>query len=165
MLTQLIMLCFAGLLIAGAVSDAWRYKIPNWLSGALLLPFLAAVVVNFPGFAGLGLHLATGVVALILGMAIFAAGWWGGGDAKMFAAAAFMFGWPQGLHFLFYTALAGGGLVVVLIALRHLLPAFPALVKHTPGTALAQGAPVPYGIAIAIAGLILLPQASLLSNF
>ena len=33
------------------------------------------------------------------------------------------------------------------------------------GTALAQGAPVPYGIAIAIAGLILLPRVDLLTTF
>ena len=165
MITQFIALVFASLLIAGAVSDASRYKISNWLSGALLLPFVLAIAVNFPGWTGLGLHLATGFVALVLGMAIFAAGWWGGGDAKMFAAASFMFGWPLGYHFLFYTALAGGGLVLVLIASRHLLPAIPVMARHTPGTALAQGAPVPYGIAIAIAGLILLPRVDLLTTF
>ena len=165
MIIQITSLVFAGLLIAGALSDAWRYKIPNWLSGALLLPFIVAVILNFPGWGALGLHLATGFGALVLGMLVFAAGWWGGGDAKMFAAAAFMYGWPLGVSFLFYTALAGGGLVLVLIALRHTLPAFPALARHTPGTALVQGAPVPYGIAIAIAGLLLMPQAGLLSTF
>ena len=50
---------------------------------------------------------------LVLGFALFAAGLFGGGDAKLMAAAALWLGWSTGTSVLVFTALAGGVLAIV----------------------------------------------------
>ncbi|WP_417479313.1 A24 family peptidase [Maricaulis maris] len=149
MLIQITILALAGLMLAAAIFDATKFIIPNWLCGLVLLTFPVAAVAAGLGWAEVGNHLLGGALALVIGFALFAPGWVGGGDAKLFAAAALWFGWPEFLAFLIHTVLAGGVLVVILLALRWLAPRLPVLATRTEGTALAVNAPVPYGIAIA----------------
>src|SRR5690606_32411312 len=77
----------------------------------------AALAVGLP-LPSIGLHLAVGVAALAIGVGMFAAGWIGGGDAKLFAVAGLWIGWPAALTFAVATGLAGGLLAVVLLGLR-----------------------------------------------
>ena len=65
-----------------------------------------------------GLHFAVFAAALVAGMVMFALGWIGGGDAKLFAAAALWLGWPACFSYAAFTALAGGGLALALMGLR-----------------------------------------------
>lgn len=157
MLAQISILAFAGLMLLAAWFDATKFTIPNWLSGAVALAFFPAMLLLMPGWGVFGFHMLAGLVALLLGMAVFAAGWAGGGDAKLFAAAALWFGWPDAAGFLMHTAVSGGALVLVLIALRRTLPVLGVPAGRIENTAVAQGAPVPYGIALAAGAMWSLP--------
>ena len=164
-LESVILLVFPALVIRGAVRDLVSYKIPNWISLGLMAGFVAAA--GLGGMSGvlpgdLGRCLLAGLVALVAGMAMFAARWIGGGDAKLFAAAALWIGWPALPLFLGATGLAGGVLAGLLLMLRS-----------DPVRALALGGPawivrlsepgesVPYGVAIAVGALAAFPASPL----
>jgi len=151
-------LAFPALVIVGAVRDTVSYTIPNWVSLALVGLFpLAALAVQLPA-PTLGLHLLVGVAALVTGMVMFALRWVGGGDAKLFAAAALWLGWHDPLSFIGVTGVAGGALTLLLLSLRSMYLRPYAL--GGPGwlVRLAEpGAAVPYGVAIAAGALAAFP--------
>lgn len=160
-----LLLVFPALVILGGVRDLISYRIPNWISLALVAGFLAAAataLVAGASPAALGLNLAVGAVGLFAGVAMFALGWIGGGDAKLFAAAALWIGWPGAVSYLAVTALAGGGLAVALLGLRS--PLLRPLVTAGPAWFTRLGEPgesVPYGVAIAIGALAAFPASIL----
>jgi len=161
MLTDILLIAFAGLMVAAAFSDAVRFTIPNWLCGVIAAGFPLVAVAAGLGWADTGLHVLAGFVALVFGFALFAPGWIGGGDAKLIAAAALWMGWTDLAAFAFHTALAGGVLVLLLIGIRRMVPVFDLPAGRVARTAIAEGAPVPYGIAIAAGALWTLPGSTL----
>jgi len=165
MLMQITILVLAGLMLAAAIYDATSFTIPNWLVGLVMLTFPVAAFAAGLGWGEAGNHLLGGGVALVIGFALFAPGWIGGGDAKLFAASALWFGWPEIIAFLIHTVLAGGVLVLFLLALRWLAPRIPVFEGRLEGTALAPSAPVPYGIAIAAGVFWSLPSTVFWSAF
>jgi prepilin peptidase CpaA len=160
-----LLLVFPALVILGAVRDLVSYRIPNWISLALIAGFMAAAGASLAAgapAADLGVNLAVGVAGLVAGVAMFALGWIGGGDAKLFAAAALWIGWPAATTFVAVTGLAGGGLALLLLSLRA--PVLRPLVLAGPAWFARLGEPgesVPYGVAIAVGALAAFP-ASLL---
>lgn len=159
MIAHFLLLSFAGLMLAAAWHDAARFIIPNWISGVLVLIWIPAVFALGYGWPGAGLALLTGFAVLAAGMALWAPGWLGGGDVKLLAAGALWFGWPDVVSFLVWSMLAGGVLALVLVLARRIAPAIPQMAGRLTGTALAPGAPAPYGIAIAAGALITLPRS------
>jgi prepilin peptidase CpaA len=158
-----LMLVFPILVTVAALRDLTSFTIPNWISLALIAGFAPAALAAGVTPAGFGLHLAVGAAALVLGMVMFAFGWIGGGDAKLFAAAGLWLGWPACLAYAAFTALAGGGLALVLLGLRSdwvrpFVPNGPAWF----GRLAAQGENVPYGVAIAAGALAAFPAGDLL---
>ena len=149
MLLQIVSLTLIGLVLFAGFCDATRFTIPNWLAIAVAVLFPVAAVLAGLGWAEAGNHLLAGVLGLLFAIALFAPGWIGGGDGKLFAAAALWFGWPGLIVLLVHTALVGGALVLLLLLLRSALPALGVSPEKLAGTALAPGAPVPYAIAIA----------------
>ena len=155
MITLLALLVFAGLLLWAAASDIATMEIPNRISilATGLYPVVAwAVGASFPE---IGAHLATGAGMLLIAYILFSIGVFGGGDAKMLAAAAVWTGPALLLSFLFFTALAGGLLTLSVMAARGVLrpadsrPAFMnRLLQPTGG--------VPYAVAIAAGGIAVL---------
>ena len=153
MIVQILVLAFCGLMVFAAISDTIRYIIPNWIPAAIALLFpLAAFAAGF-GWALTGMHLLAGFTALLIGMALFASGAVGGGDAKLFAAASLWFGWPGAGVFLAYSALAGGVLALILILGRRIAPATPLPAGWIEKSPFKQGAPAPYGVALAAGAL------------
>jgi prepilin peptidase CpaA len=161
-LSTLVLLVFPVMVILAGLKDVTSYTIPNWMSLGLIAGFpFAAVAAHLP-LPVVGLHALVGLAALFAGMGMFAARWIGGGDAKLFAAAALWIGWPAAMTYLLVTTLAGGALAVLLVGLRsaRLRPALPS----GPGwfVRLAQpGENVPYGVAIAIGALAAWPLSAL----
>lgn len=149
MLLQIVSLGLVGLVVCAAFFDATRFTIPNWPAIGIVALFPLAALLAGMGWAEFGLHLLAGFVALLLGMALFAPGWIGGADGKLFAATALWFGWPLAVVLLIHIVLVGGALAVALIGLRFALPALGIPTEKLAGTALAPGAQVPYAIAIA----------------
>jgi prepilin peptidase CpaA len=131
-------------LIAAAISDLRSFRIPNIFPAVLILLFV--VVHGIAGFAAPlwenALHF---LLALAVGMGLFSRGWIGGGDAKLYAAAALWFSWTGAIALVFMTTMAGLLLTLTFIAARML-----GLRKNTP----KEDRRIPYGVAIA-AGAIL----------
>jgi prepilin peptidase CpaA len=157
---------FPALLIVAALGDLTTYRIRNWISLAMIAGFVGAAPAMGLPLAVVGLHVGVGAAALVLGMAMFALGWIGGGDAKVFAAAALWLGWPAVVTYAIATCMAGGGLAVGLLVLRsgYLRPYVitgPAWMNR-----LAEpGENVPYGVAIAVGALAALPQSPFIAAF
>ena len=156
------LLClFAALVIAGALSDVATMTIPNWISGVLVVAFFpAALAAGLPVGEVAG-HVGVGFVALLLGMVMFALRWIGGGDAKLISATVLWTGLGLLLQYLIYAALLGGALTLVILAIRR-YPLPPRLASqawldrlHDPKTG------VPYGIALAIAAVLVYPQTAI----
>ncbi|CAN5158208.1 prepilin peptidase [soil metagenome] len=154
---------FPALVVIAALRDATSFTIPNWLCALAVAAFVpVALVCQLPliGWAWAG-----GLFAgfLVAGMAMFAMGWIGGGDAKLFAACGLWLGgtaavWP----FLAWTAVAGGGMALALLFARRWAPGFS--VRGAPWMArlLTEGESVPYGVAIAVGALMAFPQSPLM---
>ena len=164
-LLPILLAVFPLLVLVAAVKDATSYTIPNWISLALLagfVPAAAAAVMAGTPLAVIGLCAAVGAGALVAGVAMFAFGWIGGGDAKLMAASALWLGLGGLAPFLFWTTVAGGLLsAVLLVARRHgaqfVGDAAPAWVLRL----LDLKAAVPYGVAIAFGALMAFPHGAL----
>lgn len=160
-LPAVLLIAFPALVLIAALKDVVSYTIPNWISLALIGVFAVAAPVCGLALGAIGLHVAVGVAALLAGMGMFALGWIGGGDAKLFAAAGLWLGWPAVLPYLAVTAVAGGALAVLLLSLRA--PPLRPLVALAPawlGRLASPGENVPYGVAIAVGALVAFPQSA-----
>lgn len=153
-------LVFPALVIVAAVKDVTSFTIPNWISLSLLAAYpAAALAVGLPA-TDIALHGGAGLLALLLGMAMFAVRWIGGGDAKLLAAAVLWLGWPAAGVFLAATLVAGGGLSLLLLSLRS--PALRPLALGGPRWVARLADPgegAPYGVAIAIGALAAFPRS------
>jgi len=153
----LLFLALPALLLAAAAWDLASYTIPNWLQFALLAGF--AVFALAAGLAPneMGNHLIAGVAGLAAGFTLFAFGYIGGGDAKLFACMAAWFGLHDLMDYALAASLFGGALTLALLTMRRLpLPATLAgqawiLRLHD------ERAGIPYGVALAAGGLAILP--------
>jgi len=165
LLLTLPILIFPALVITAALRDVVSYTIPNWISAALIAGFPVAALAQGLPLQTVGINLGVGVAALILGMFMFAMRWIGGGDAKLFAAAALWLGWPAVPMYLGVTGIAGGAVAVGLLSLRS--PLVAGYVVNSPAwlRRLAEpGENVPYGVAIAVGGLTAFPASALMQG-
>lgn len=166
-LVQAVLLTvFPILVIIAALTDVTSFTIPNRISALLLAAFVPAALALARPWSEIGLDGAVFAVALLAGMAMFAAGWIGGGDAKLFAAASLWLGLPAIPMFLIVTALTGGALATLLMNARSdwvqpYLAGAPSWVVRLA----TPGGDVPYGLAIAIGALAAFPQSGLMHAF
>ena len=137
---------FAAFLIAAAVQDGWRNTISNLLVIGLLVGGLAsAALIGFD--VSIWQNFAVLAAMLILGTFAFSTGLLGGGDVKLLAVTAFWFTPSDVLTFLLVTVLAGGVLVMIWMPIRMSMKGKSAL-------ATLKERSLPYGIAIALGGLL-----------
>ena len=154
MLSTIALLLFPAGMALAAASDLLTMKISNRLVLLLVAAFFGlALALQLP-LEMLALHMACALVVLAAGITFFALGWMGGGDAKLAAATALWLGFGLTLPYLLYAAVLGGALTLAILGLRR-LPLMPILARddwlerlHNPKSG------VPYGIALAIAGLM-----------
>jgi len=144
-------LAFPILLTLGAIGDLARYVIPNWISLVLAGLSVPALLLAGVDLAGVFWHLAVGLAVLGLMSILFFRGMIGGGDVKLLAAAACWTGWPLIIAFIFYTAIAGGLLAVVLL-IAHRIFRNRSVNSFWLSSLLNPEAGIPYGVAIAIGG-------------
>src|SRR5438128_2103098 len=100
LLAPIVAFAFAALVLTAAAKDALSFTIPNWISLVLIALFPVAGLANGLSLVALGPHLAIGGGVLLIGVAMFALGWVGGGDAKLMASVALWMGWPDVTTFL-----------------------------------------------------------------
>jgi prepilin peptidase CpaA len=158
-----LLVLFPALAILAALSDATSMTIPNWISAALALAFFpAALLVGLPT-GQIGISVALGVAALMVGAGMFALHWIGGGDAKLLAASVLWLGLAGAGPFLVWTAIAGGVLALALLGARRAVETlgFPFRKPQWLERLLAPAGDIPYGIAIAAGALAAFPQSGL----
>jgi prepilin peptidase CpaA len=144
-----------------AFSDLLTMTIPNILSVFLVVGYLALALMIGSSLEMIGLHLACGFAVLAITFTLFCLGWIGGGDAKLAAATAVWFGWSGVLEYALVSAIFGGALTLALLVARK-WPLPTALLRRTWIARLHDHQTgVPYGIALAAAGLFLYPQTAL----
>ncbi len=155
-LDLLLLVGFVALMIVAAIGDFRRLMIPNWL--VLALCALWPLHIATTGAVSLATTPASIFIAaavLATGAFLFTHGLIGGGDVKLLAAASLWAG-PSGvMRLLLMTALCGGALALMFLvplgrlsgAGRHIPQAGAAMV----GTG---STPIPYGVAISAAALI-----------
>ena len=80
------------LAIVAALKDLTSMKIPNWISGLLVLAFFPAALLVGLSLPAIGIHVAIAVTALLIGLGLFALNLLGGGDVKLMAAACLWLG-------------------------------------------------------------------------
>lgn len=155
---SIIMVVFPFAMIYAAFSDALTMTIANRVSIVLIGTF-----VLISPFIGLSLHdfamhwAAFGAV-LAVTFGLFAVGVMGGGDAKLLASTSLWIGWSQTLlEYLIMASVFGGLLTIALVVFRKSTLATVAntypYFKH-----LVNEKDIPYGIALAIGGLMVFPE-------
>ena len=107
MIEPVVLTLIGAAMIAAAVYDATTLTIPNWISIFLVALFPIAAIGADLSWIEIGIHVAVGFAALLIGMGLFAAGVIGGGDAKLFAASALLVGAADFAPYIFAVALAG----------------------------------------------------------
>jgi prepilin peptidase CpaA len=147
----------AAMAFAGSM-DIFSMTIPNRIALALIVGFALAFPFSDLGLLGLLSHVAIGALTLFAGFLMFSRGWLGGGDAKLLAAAALWIGPDHMLPFLFLVTIGGGLLSIVLLLFRKLV--LPPRLAIEPWVARlhARRGGIPYGVAIAAAGLLVFPH-------
>jgi prepilin peptidase CpaA len=149
---------FPAAMIYAAASDLVTMTISNRLSIALFLGFfIVAALIGMP-LPEMGRHLAASAVVLVFAFGFFTRGWIGGGDAKLAAATALWVGFSHLMDYLLVAAIIGGALTLVILQARKL--PLPRLLARQPWIARlhANETGIPYGIALAAAGLIVYPD-------
>jgi prepilin peptidase CpaA len=110
---------------------------------------------------GIGWHLLAGLVGLVLGFVLFALGWIGGGDAKLFAAMALWFGFNDMMAYAVVASICGGGLTLaIMMARQYPLPAILARQAWILRLHDAHSG-IPYGVALAAGAFLLLPSTEI----
>jgi len=154
----LIITVFPGAMALAALTDLLSMTVPNRLVLALAAGFFVMAPLVGLGWDDIGAHVALALAALALTFALFALGWVGGGDVKLFDATCLWLGPETVVAYGLYAGLIGMSLTLLLIFWRRLpLPAMLASQGwlsrlHSP----EEG--VPYGIALAAAGLLVYPS-------
>lgn len=159
LLSWLSVLVVAGALIAAAVSDFRFLTIPNWCPvtvAAFYLPF--AYALDMPP-TGLALHYGLGALIYLIGLSLASHGIIGGGDVKLLAATAIWTGLGMIVQLLLSVAVLGGAIALITVCLRRILLEKPKGQEpwwlNPPAGAHAG---IPYGMAISMAGLVLMGQ-------
>jgi prepilin peptidase CpaA len=141
MVAHALLAILALLLLTAAVTDLKARIIANRLNLAiaLLAPawWWASGLAPWPDMA---LQAALGLTVFALFAGLFALGWMGGGDVKLLGALALWLPLVPLVRMLLAMALLGGLLTVIVVAVHRLRK-----LKTSPE--------VPYGVAIATAGL------------
>jgi prepilin peptidase CpaA len=142
----ILLLVLGSLLVSAGIQDARTREIANWKTAAvaLLAPvwWYASGLNPWPDMA---LQIGVALVVFALFLLAFHFGMMGGGDVKLIVALALWLPFPALLSMLMVMSIAGG-LVTLVMMIKH-------RVKRKEGKI-----EVPYGVAIAIAGLLALQE-------
>ncbi len=133
-------------LVTAMVTDIRARIIPNKLNAAVAL---AAPLFWFAMGEGLwpdvAIHLLCGVIVFAFFLLMFKFGLMQGGDVKLLVALSLWLDWQQVYNLILFSSLIGIGITLIFWALHRIRK--------------AEGPPeVPFGIAIALAGLIIISE-------
>jgi prepilin peptidase CpaA len=158
--TAIIAVLLPVLLAYACFSDLFEMRLSNRLCAIIAAIFPLFAIIAGLSWVDIGMHMLAGFVVLTITFGMFAAGWIGGGDAKFVAAVSMWMGFGLLVEYLAVSSILGGLLTFGLLFMRkYPMPDFlmkmPWLERlHNPKTG------IPYGIALGIAALVILPQTT-----
>ena len=158
---NMILLLFPAAMAIAASMDLLTMTIPNRLCLALAIAYFAVAAAAGTPMMTLALHLSGGAAVLVLTFALFSFGWIGGGDAKLAAATAMWLGWDSLSDYGLSAAIYGGVLTLAILLARKM--SLPSWMSSQTWIARLHDAKsgIPYGIALAAAGIMVYPQTQL----
>lgn len=155
--SALALTVFAAAMLVAAFEDFRRLTIPNLLPVVLCAAWPVYFLAMTPSLYGALGAIGCAAAVFLVGAVLFARGWLGGGDVKLLSAATLWAGPAETPSLLLLTGVLGGVLALFLLmpfgnqvaaAARGMLGQPPLPAER--GFAI----PVPYGVAIAGAALI-----------
>lgn len=159
-----VMFAAIGILLVIAYGDVRTRRIPNVLAAAIgMLGLVRIIIAGDPIGAIHTLVASTAVFAVAF--VLFWRGVLGGGDAKLVAAMVLIIGYDDLFGFLLLMSMCGGGLALAILARDSLPPLSSRVFRSTKmpfatrvlgSVATPARSTVPYGVAIASAGVITL---------
>jgi len=157
-IAHILLSVFPAALLIAAAHDICEFKIPNWISVVLILAYPAAGLAVGASAEVIFEGLLIAAAMLVIGFVFYVVKFFGGGDAKLFAATAPWIGLGVLGNFLFFTAMAGMILALGLMMFRK-TPPLPVYAQAPWVMQLHQRKhDLPYGVAIATGGLISFSQ-------
>lgn len=159
-MSLMMMLLWISAILAAAISDFRFLRIPNIYPAFIILLFIVGRATD--GFnAEHWSHIYHFFITLGAGMLLFHLGWFGGGDAKLYAAIALWFGLSDGVMLVFVTGMSGLVLAIIYLVVRQVR-------RHSakpPPEKKRNERRIPYGIAIAMGGILTALDAGLNTRF
>jgi prepilin peptidase CpaA len=144
--TEILILLLAVALLVAAAGDIKSRTIPNWLNGAIALAALPFWwVLGLTLWPDIAIQLGVALAVFLLFALAFQLGAMGGGDVKLVSALALWLPPLAVIKLFIIMSLAGGVLTAVMLA-QHRLSKSTHILE------------IPYGVAIAFAGLWLLGE-------
>ena len=155
---QVLFAVFPLAMAFAAISDLFTMTISNRLTLGLAVAFVALSLVVGMDLHTFGLHWAAGGAVFAVAFTCFALGWVGGGDAKLASVTALWLGWVGTIEYIALASIFGGALTLLVLTFRRQV--LPAFVVRQPWIRRLhdQRAGVPYGVALAAAGLAVYPH-------
>ena len=154
-----LLIAFPAAMAYAAASDLLSMTIPNRLCLFLVAMFGVCAALLGLGWNEIGWHVAAGALTLVVCFSFFAAGWMGGGDAKILTASAIWFGFNDSLFaYLIWVFVFGGLLSIIILVMRtqhNLILAYGIPIPET----MLHKKKVPYGIAIGAAAFMAYPMS------
>ena len=148
----ILIFALGGLLVSAGIEDARTREIANWKNAAVaLLAPLWWYANGLDIWPDMALQLGVALAVFAVFLLVFHFALMGGGDVKLIVALALWLPFPAYLSMLMVMSIAGGVVTIVMMAER--------VIKKTSATI-----EVPYGVAIAFAGLLALREP-LLNQF
>ncbi len=160
-LDALLLLFFPAIMAFAAFSDMFTMTIPNRLSLLLIAGFIAMALLTKMPLIHFGQHLAAGALTLCITFGLFAAGWIGGGDAKLAAATGLWCGLSMLMEYAVLASAMGGVLTLALLFMRKSVPEVFTARVHWLSRLHQSDCGVPYGMALAAAGLMVYPDTEI----
>ena len=141
-----------------ATSDVLTMTISNKLMLGLAAAFVILAPLAGMNLADFGMHWAAAGIVLAVAFVCFAFGWIGGGDAKLATVTTLWIGWSNSVEFIAAASIFGGVLTLFMLSFRRAV--LPAFVIRKPWIQRLHDdrAGVPYGVALAAAGLVVYPH-------
>ncbi|WP_394648552.1 prepilin peptidase [uncultured Sphingomonas sp.] len=151
-LTWLLPAIMGALLLSAGIQDVRSREIANWKNAAIaLLAPLWWLAIGLDIWPGMAVQLLVALLVFALFVGAFAMGQMGGGDVKLIGALALWLTPLRLLDMLLVMSVTGGALTVAMLVERRWRRSDAAI-------------EVPYGVAIALAGLLALREP-LLNQF
>ena len=151
----LLFFIFPCLFLVSGIFDVLTGRIPDWVSGMIVLAFFGYAILAGWSLETILYHCGICILVFFAGFVFFAFGWAGGGDGKLAAAGALWFGPSAVIDFLALSFIFGGLLVGIVFLLR-MFPLSESMVRTKWLQRWVAGNDgLPFGLAMAAAVLVM----------